>query len=230
MSETVIQIVIKTVHNDLHNLSVERSTKVVDLKSRIHDVTSISVDRQRLIYRGRVLQDESLIRDYDIEDGHTVHMVARPVNYQELQQNAELANPTVNSVPNPLVSRIGTSQQTRLISSTGATLAIGPADESNTMEHIRQNILTLHTLMSTVSSADLSGVPESISTSHVHNMSGERETVESSSSAPDASTAIRRFFVGQWVDVRDTVHQWLEATVMDTNESERQLFVHYNGW
>lgn len=230
MSESVIQIVIKTVHNDLHNLSVDRSTTVIDLKSRIHDVTSISVDRQRLIYRGRVLQDESSVRDYNIEDGHTVHMVARPVNYQELQQNAELANPTVNSVPNPSTSRTGTSQQTRLISSTGATLAIGPADESNTMEHIRQNILTLHTLLSTVSSADISGVVGNISTSQVHHVSGESGPVESPSSAPDESTVNRRFFVGQWVDVRDTVHQWLEATVMDTNETERRLFVHYNGW
>lgn len=25
----------------------------------------------------------------------------------------------------------------------------------------------------------------------------------------------RRFFVGQWLDVKDTVNNWLEATVMD---------------
>jgi hypothetical protein len=45
-----------------------------------------------------------------------------------------------------------------------------------------------------------------------------------------SSGARRRFFVGQWVDVKDTVAQWLEATVMEINEAERLMFVHYNGW
>lgn len=36
--------------------------------------------------------------------------------------------------------------------------------------------------------------------------------------------------MGQWLDVKDTVNQWLEATVMDINETERKIFVHYNGW
>lgn len=29
----------------------------------------------------------------------------------------------------------------------------------------------------------------------------------------------RKFFVGQWLDVKDTVHNWLEATVMDVSHS-----------
>lgn len=29
----------------------------------------------------------------------------------------------------------------------------------------------------------------------------------------------RRFFVGQWLDVKDTVNNWLEATVMDMSNS-----------
>lgn len=31
-----------------------------------------------------------------------------------------------------------------------------------------------------------------------------------------------------WVDVRDTIGQWLEAQVIQLRES--QVFVHYNGW
>lgn len=30
---------------------------------------------------------------------------------------------------------------------------------------------------------------------------------------------MRRFFVGQWLDVKDTVNNWLEATVMDMANS-----------
>ncbi len=33
---------------------------------------------------------------------------------------------------------------------------------------------------------------------------------------------------GQWIDVKDTIDQWLEAQVIDVRESQVQ--VHYNGW
>lgn len=41
---------------------------------------------------------------------------------------------------------------------------------------------------------------------------------------------IRRFETGQWVDVLDTVNQWLEATVMQVSEDGMKIKVHYNAW
>ena len=48
----------------------------------------------------------------------------------------------------------------------------------------------------------------------------------------------RKLFLGQWVDVQDTIDQWvlfypynfiqLEAQVMD--EKDGKVFIHYNGW
>lgn len=42
----------------------------------------------------------------------------------------------------------------------------------------------------------------------------------------------RRFFIGQWVDVLDTVEQWLEAQVVDISITAQssQVYVHYSGW
>eukprot|EP00904_Undaria_pinnatifida_P009890 jgi/Undpi1/6030/HiC_scaffold_2.g01304.m1 len=40
----------------------------------------------------------------------------------------------------------------------------------------------------------------------------------------------RKFFVGQWLDVKDTVNNWLEATVMDMTDAGTRLQIHYNGW
>jgi len=51
-------------------------------------------------------------------------------------------------------------------------------------------------------------------------------TTTNSSNAP----LERMFHIGQWLDVKDTVQQWLEATVMDMNQSIKKIFVHYNGW
>lgn len=42
------------------------------------------------------------------------------------------------------------------------------------------------------------------------------------------STSERKFELGQWIDVQDTIDQWLEAQVIDKNTS--QVYVHYNGW
>jgi hypothetical protein len=37
-----------------------------------------------------------------------------------------------------------------------------------------------------------------------------------------------KYEVGQWVDVKDTIDQWLEAQVLQVRNN--QAFVHYNGW
>ena len=38
----------------------------------------------------------------------------------------------------------------------------------------------------------------------------------------------RRMVVGQWIDVKDTIDQWLEATILEIKDD--QIYVHYNGW
>ena len=38
----------------------------------------------------------------------------------------------------------------------------------------------------------------------------------------------RKFIKGQWVDVKDTIDQWLEAQVIDVQEDK--VYIHYNGW
>ena len=37
-----------------------------------------------------------------------------------------------------------------------------------------------------------------------------------------------KYEIGQWVDVKDTIDQWLEAQVI--NVRGNQAYIHYNGW
>lgn len=37
-----------------------------------------------------------------------------------------------------------------------------------------------------------------------------------------------KYEIGQWVDVKDTIDQWLEAQVIQVRSN--QVYVHYNGW
>lgn len=40
----------------------------------------------------------------------------------------------------------------------------------------------------------------------------------------------RQLHIGQWVDVKDTVDQWLEAQVIELRSEHYLAYVHYNGW
>lgn len=104
----------------------------------------------------------------------------------------------------------------RLISLEGARLPIG--DDSlhyppgTTLESLRQGLLTFNTYVSTLR-LPAEYRPEPI-----------RVWTEGTNSPPGS----RRFFVGQWIDALDTVHKWLEATVIAVNGD--RVYIHYNGW
>ena len=71
-------LVIRTTSKD-YLVCINSLSSVRDLKSIVKNEAEIDEDRQRLIYRGRVLQDEAKLSDYCIEDRHVVHLVVRPV-------------------------------------------------------------------------------------------------------------------------------------------------------
>ena len=86
---------------------------------------------------------------------------------------------------------------------------------AQSLEHIRQSMLTLHTLRASMPPAAF--LPSGFNSE----LSGQTEREE---------TFPKVFYTGQWIDVKDTVNQWLEATVMQIDSVEKKIFVHYNGW
>lgn len=72
---TEITVTIKCSNADKATIVIEKSALVSDLKDKIAETLSVPSALQRLIYKGRVLKDESTLDFYDIQDGHTVHMV-----------------------------------------------------------------------------------------------------------------------------------------------------------
>lgn len=206
----ILRISVKTLQNETYNIEVENNAPVLSLKGLIRTTTSIEEERQRLIYRGKVLEDESLLRDYQIEDGHTVHMVAKPANFRELKRKAEVTSPPQ---PHRQMPHAAPSSSSPLMAAApGQGMEAGgetpitptPPPSISSLEHISQGVLTMNTLLSTM------------------NLS-----VSNTSDHPNMSPV---FYVGQWVDVKDTVSQWLEATVLQVDMSARRVFVHYNGW
>jgi len=181
-----------------------------NLARRVLETTNRSTDGQN--WMGRVLRAGS---------------AARPA----LQRRTRLLQTPLTRSAGPRLTGYRSSNGTTTryyrsgpsrIASRSAVLRTQPRPES--LEHMCQSVYTLNTLFSAMQSTRRLGlsVPEI-------SFDGARDaqpTVpatpasEESKVAEDLSNAEeKKFYVGQWLDVKDTVNQWLEATVMDMNET-----------
>ncbi|XP_052172824.1 ubiquitin-like domain-containing protein CIP73 [Diospyros lotus] len=76
-SEATVEIKIKTLDSHTYTLRVDKCVSVSALKEQIATLTGMLSEQQTLICRGRVLKDDQLLSAYYVEDGHTLHLVAR---------------------------------------------------------------------------------------------------------------------------------------------------------
>ncbi|MCO5602749.1 hypothetical protein L7F22_056887 [Adiantum nelumboides] len=76
-SHTAVEIKIKTLDSQVYTCRVQKNVSVPDLKEQVAIVTGVPSGSQRLICRGKVLKDEHALSAYEVEDGHTLHLVTR---------------------------------------------------------------------------------------------------------------------------------------------------------
>lgn len=98
---TEITVNIKCSNADKATITIDKTATVVEMKEKIGETLSVPASQQRLIYKGRVLKDDLTVEHYDIQDGHTVHMVkgaAQPAVNNTTVASATAA-PIGNTVP-----------------------------------------------------------------------------------------------------------------------------------
>lgn len=72
-----IQVRILDLNGKFFNIPCRLDWRVSLMKQKVLESTEVPVSAQRLIYRGRVLEDESCLSEYKVEDGHTIHLFVR---------------------------------------------------------------------------------------------------------------------------------------------------------
>ncbi|KAI9734253.1 MAG: hypothetical protein M1834_002357 [Cirrosporium novae-zelandiae] len=75
--EPLVNVHIKSSNDAKYTLNLPVSVTVADLKSKLatSEYADIPVERQRLIYSGRVLKDADTLAKHEFKDGNTIHLV-----------------------------------------------------------------------------------------------------------------------------------------------------------
>nr|XP_046182878.1 large proline-rich protein BAG6-like isoform X3 [Oncorhynchus gorbuscha] len=75
-SASTIEVTVKTLDSQSRSYTVRRELTLKRFKEHISASVDIPVEKQRLIYQGRVLQDEKTLNDYNVAD-KVIHLVER---------------------------------------------------------------------------------------------------------------------------------------------------------
>ena len=68
-----IEVKIKMTSNaQVYTVKISKSDTILKLKEQVEKLTTIPPLSQNLVYKGRILSNEKLISDYNIENDHTI--------------------------------------------------------------------------------------------------------------------------------------------------------------
>jgi len=78
-------------NNQVYNLSIRKSETILKLKEYCQIISNIPQDKQILLYKGKMLLNEKLIKDYDIENNQEIILVKneeqKAVNINQFSDN-----------------------------------------------------------------------------------------------------------------------------------------------
>ena len=91
MDNDTLELNVKTIDSTVYSLKgVQiRDRNVESLRELVKEATGVEKDRQRLIFRGKVLCDGQPLSEYKLEPNTMLHLISRPENFRELQVQAE---------------------------------------------------------------------------------------------------------------------------------------------
>ncbi|XP_052472302.1 large proline-rich protein BAG6-like isoform X1 [Carassius gibelio] len=123
-----IEVTVKTLDSQSRSYTVQAQMTVKEFKEHISPSVGIPVDKQRLIYQGRVLQDEKTLAEYNV-DGKVIHLVERAPP-QTTQQGSDSGG-----VPGSSGAAQGGNQNPNSTSSSQG-IPLGPTHDRNANSYV----------------------------------------------------------------------------------------------
>lgn len=104
-SDAQVTFKVKTSSDSTHSITMAESASVLDLKTKLsgEDFENIPVERQRLIYSGRVMKNDDPLSNYKIKPNNTIHMVKSAASNPS-QPPPSAAASTPQAVPTNMAS------------------------------------------------------------------------------------------------------------------------------
>lgn len=106
-----------------HQITMAESATVQELKTKLatEEFENIPVERQRLIYSGRVMKNEDTLASYKVKPGNTIHLVKSAASNPTPAPSASSSQPVPQAIPSNMAA--GTSAGNLLAGLTGARFA-----------------------------------------------------------------------------------------------------------
>ena len=171
---------------------------------------------------------------YKITNMDVLHLVAKIGNNTETNNNNNTYNNTSsNFFPNNIFNNRRISYDERNIRH--RELAYQPEINVNEIkETIFQNLIQIKSILNCGNFQDIINPnnKNNINSSSLlnNNNINNKKTEEFDYNLNFYDLNKRTLQIGEWVDVKDTVENWLDAQVIDINESKKEVLIHYNGW
>ncbi|CAK9187918.1 unnamed protein product [Ilex paraguariensis] len=96
-SESIVELNIKTLDSQMYSFHVDKDMPVSAFKEKIASQIGVPVGQQRLIFRGKVLKDSHLLSEYQVENGHTLHLVERQPSQPQPSAGTSSEETTANN-------------------------------------------------------------------------------------------------------------------------------------
>ena len=224
--EEEILIKIKTLDNEI-NINIRKNATLAELKEKINQLLNAPLANQRLIYQGKILQNNTeKIKHYKIANESVLHLVMRKVTLSDDTNQNNNTNNNINNINHIQSNEENNSEHSAGTNNTGlgfirlnhnTTRRLQRKnmhfDPSDCIETLYQNILVINHLLKLRNNFTISNF-------------FQNKTII------PFNLAKKKFEVGEWVDVKDTTDNWLEGQIINkrTMNNKVQFLIHYSGW